>query len=161
MRNVSRHVRRAFTMIELIVVLVILGIAIGMTVPSLKGWGMGSKLRDATQQLVSATRYARAESAGQAATLRLSLDPVENAYTVLKQANGDFAEVAGEFGRPTILPTGFTLQLVSGGSEKDSIDFFPNLRATPAVVRITTPTGLTSDVACDYPAGGFHVVEAK
>lgn len=149
-------------MIELVVVLVILGIAIGITAPTLKGWGMGAKLRDASQQFVSATRYARAEAAGQAATLRLSLDPAEAAYTVLRQENGEFTEVAGEFGRATVLPPGFTLQLVSGGSESNAIDFYPNLRATPAVVRITSPTGVSTDVACDYPAGSFHVVtEAK
>jgi Tfp pilus assembly protein FimT len=148
-------------MIELIVVLVILGIAVGITAPNLRGWGMGNKLRDATQQFVSATRWARAESAAQAATMRVSLDTAERAYVVLRQSEGQFTEVAGEFGRPTILPEGFTLQLVSGGSDRDAIDFYPNLRATPAVVRITAPTGLSSDVACDYPAGSFKVAEAK
>ena len=161
MPRARRHLRRAFTMIELILVLVILGIAVGVTAPSLRGWGMGAKLRDATQQFISTTRYARAEAAGQAVTVRVSLDTAENAYTVLRQQEGEFAEVAGEFGRPTVLPPGFTLQLVSGGSDRDAIDFFPNLRATPAVVRITTPTGLSSDVACEYPAGSFRVVEAK
>lgn len=147
-------------MIELIFVLLILGIAVGLAAPNLRGWGMNAKLRDATQQFISATRYARAEAAGRATTLRVSLDTAENAYTVLRQENGEFVEVEGELGRASVLPPGFTLQLVSGGSEKDSIDFQPNLRATPAVVRFTTPTGLTSDVACDYPASSFHVVEA-
>ena len=156
--------RRGFTMIELVIVLVILSLAAGLAAPSLKGFGANAKLRDSTQQLVSCTRWARAEAAGRAITMRLALDSTANTYVVERQDDtGQWIHADGEFGTATALPTGFTLQLLSGGSATDagSIDFYPDLRVTPASVQIKTPTGDTQTITCDYPAGQFAVPAAN
>src|SRR5687768_10268701 len=67
----SRVHDRAFTLIELVVVLVVLTVTIAITAPSLRGWSQGAKLRDAGQQLLAATAFARSQAAATATPHRL------------------------------------------------------------------------------------------
>src|SRR3954464_11941493 len=59
--------RRAFTLIELMLVLLVIAIALGTVAPSLRGHSRTSKLRDTAEQFVTLTRLARtrAMSTGQ------------------------------------------------------------------------------------------------
>lgn len=148
-------------MIELILVLMVLGIAIGIAAPSLKGWGMNGKIRDASQQFISATRYAQSQAAADATTYRLTIDPAQGVYTLSKLDANTWTPAGNEFSQPTALPDGFQIQLVSGGSDANAIDFYPDLRATPAVVRFIAPTGVTGEVRCDYPASSFAIAGAS
>ena len=156
------HARRqsAFTLIELIIVLVVLSVIIGMCAPSLRGFGQSAKLNDATQQLLATTRWARSEAIATAVTHRIELDIANNAYSVVRQDGLTYVPVDGEFGHATSMPIGFTLQLASGGIDGRGIEFYPTSRSTPAVVRITTPAGMTSELASNFPADTFKVITA-
>ena len=151
--------RRAFTMIEIVLVLVIISTALALSAPSLRGWGQGAKLRDAGEQFVSAARWARAEAIATATPHRIELDSSAASYTVTRQLGSEYAAVTGELGRPTMLPQDYRLELASGG-EDQVIAFYPNGRSTPAVVRITSSGGDTVEVACAFPADLFRVTPA-
>ena len=155
-RHQTEH-RRGFTMIEIVLVLVIISSALALAAPSLRGWGQSAKLRDVSEQFVAACRWARAEAAATASTHRIDLDSAASTYSVKRQSGAEFVPVAGELGRATALPQGFTLALASGGADGRAIQFYPNGRATPAVVRFTSTAGETAEVASAFPADLFKV----
>ena len=152
--------RRGFTMIEIVLVLVIISTAMALSAPSLRGWGQGAKLRDASEQFVSATRWSRAQAIATATPHRIDVDAATASYSVTVQRGSEHVPVAGDLGRPTVLPEGYRIQLASGGEDAQGIAFHPNGRSTPAVVRFTSTTGETVEVACAFPADLFRVTPA-
>ena len=148
----------AFTLIEMVLVLVIITITLAMAAPSLRNWGEGQKLRNATDQFLAATGYARTQAVVTATPYDVTIDAATNTYLV-NVVNGDTKKPAdGQFGQSTALPPDYTIKLVSGGATDGSLVFYPDARATPAVVQITGPSGGTTQVSCVNPAEPFTKV---
>lgn len=152
----SRHYLRAFTLIEIVVVLVLIAISASLAAPSLRGWGQGAKLRDATQQLLDVAQSARSTAIARGMTHRLELDATTNSYRVTVLDGTTYAPATGEIGSAITLPAGFTLKLMSGGADGRSVQFEPTARTTPAVIRVTSGNGETSDLVCAFPADLFR-----
>src|SRR5437764_12831170 len=87
MRYRKRHVR-AFTLLELVMVMVLACLALALVAPSLSNWSHGNQLRDAADEFVSLTRYARSSAIAESITYRLSIDPQSGSYQLTAQ-NGD------------------------------------------------------------------------
>ena len=154
-----------FTLIELIVVMVLIAIMLAVVAPSLSGFGSGRKLDNAVDQFLATTRWAQSQAVMDAQPLAIQIDSSANTYLV-NTVNGDTrTPVAGEFGQAVTLPTGFKIELVSGGSGGNGggnlILFQPDSRCTPAVVRFTSNLNETADVASNSPAEPFAKVVAK
>src|SRR3954464_4283125 len=81
---------RAFTLIELILVLLIIGTVLAMASPSLRGWSRGSKIRDAGEQFLSVARYGRAQAVADARMYRLQVDAKSGTYQLLVQDGEQF-----------------------------------------------------------------------
>lgn len=131
-------------MIELMLVLAMLGIMLAVAAPSLGRFGRGSKLRDAGQQLLAATRYARSAAITQATTWTLTIS--DNTYTIAPDENaasGATAEsfrILPEYQQPTTLPPGMSVKLVSGG-ENGVVTFNAVGRCTPAAIEVSNEQG--------------------
>jgi general secretion pathway protein H len=151
---------RAFTLIEMIVVLMVLAVAMAVTAPSLRGWSQGAKLRDAGQQFLAATSYARSQAAAVATPHRVAIDPAANAYAV-EWLNGQTWEpVAGEWGFANALPANHRIEWLGADAASNAVIFFPNGRTTPGTVRLTAQGGETIDLTCAVPAEPFVRIEA-
>ncbi len=156
------HRRRdnfGFTLIELVVVLTIITIALGMAAPSLRGWSDGAKLRDATDQFIATTQYARNQAVLSASEHRITIDSSSTAYALERQSGTTSEALAGDWGQPAELPVHFSIQIISGG-ENGAIVFYPDARSAPAVVRITSARGEIIDIASAFPAAPFARLEA-
>lgn len=149
----------AFTLIEMILVLVVLAIALAVTVPSLSGWGARGKLRNAAQEFLAATQFARSQAAATAKTHRIEIDAATGRYAVsaLGEDGTTWSPAFGEFGSPTVPSRGITLA-VSGGENAGAILFYPNGRATPATVSVRDAAGDTIDIASTAPAEPFRMM---
>lgn len=145
-------------MIELIVVLMLLSVMLAMAAPSLRGWGRGAKLTDATREVLATAHWARAEAIASATTHRLEINTTSNTYLVTRLDGTAYTPVAGEFGQANALPIGFALQLVSGGVDGNGVEFYPTARCTPAMLRVVSPTGETHELACNFPADVMRIV---
>src|SRR5688572_7023149 len=94
----------AFTLIELVLVLVVLTVLLSIAAPSLRGWSRGTKLRDASDQLLAAARFARTQAVTTGDVYRVEFDVAAGSYRVTARDGEQFAAVPGEFGRVTSVP---------------------------------------------------------
>ena len=71
---------RAFTLIELVLVMTIMVIAIGAVFPSLKGFFHGRNLDNEARQFISLTRYGRSRAIAEGVPFELWINPAQRQY---------------------------------------------------------------------------------
>src|SRR5215211_7461140 len=105
----TRATHSAFTLIELLLVLVVIATALAVAAPAMSGWGRGSRMRDAGDQLLATTKWARAQAIAEGQIYRLNVDPQKSLYWVTVQEGTQFVPVDKDFGRETLAEDGATL----------------------------------------------------
>jgi type II secretion system protein H len=158
-----RHRRhpRGFTLLELVLVMIILCIALAAAAPSLTGWGRASKVRDAGDQFLAVTRWARTQALADSQVYRLNVDSKTGTYWVTVQDGQRFVPPGSEFGRVFSIPDGFAIAMTTWQQEQQqplsSVDFLPTGRTEPARVRIGRDDANAVDIECPSPAEGFRL----
>ena len=93
----------AFTLMELLLVVVLLGVLAGVVFPRLRGSVRAAGLDEAAQRLAALVRFARAESVRRALKIRLTLDlPRGTCSLSLQNADSTGAEDFTEFDDPLL-----------------------------------------------------------
>ena len=151
-----RTTKRAFTLLELVLVMVLIAVGLAVAAPSLQGWNRGTKLRNQADQLVSVTRWARTHAIADSTVYRLNIDPSGSAYSLTKQSGQEFVAVeSSEWGRSFQLEDA-TLQLTdASGAVTTTVDFHPDGRTDQATLQLKSSRGDTLQIKCDSPAEGF------
>ena len=164
MRTTRSH-PRAFTLFELVLVMVILCIAMAVAAPSLRGWSHGARLRDSADQFLAAARFAHTKAIADCKTYRLYIDSRAGTYWVTVQDGLQFVNVGSDFGRVFEVAEGVTMQVTTGaanpaganaGTNAEYIEFYPSGRSMPAVARFSDDMA-SIDVTCRSPAEGFRI----
>jgi Tfp pilus assembly protein FimT len=137
----------------------VLTVTIAITAPSLRGWSHGAKLRDAGQQVLSATHYARSQAAATATPHRIVIDTAANTYAVNLLNGQTWEPVPGEWGYANAVPEHYRIEWVGLDPAVSTIDFYPNGRTTPGTLRLTSQTGEAIEFICAVPAEPFTKVE--
>jgi type II secretion system protein H len=152
----------AFTLLELVLVLVIIGGILAMAAPSLSGWNRGSKLRDAGDQFLAVTRYARATAVTQAQLHRLNVDPATGTYWLTSQQGQTWIPAQSTWGQQFTIPAGFAIEMTDPqGRRLDSIDFYPNGRTQPARIQIGSANFGVVGIECTLAGEGFHLASSQ
>src|SRR4051794_40846680 len=99
MRNNSRHLPSAFTLIELVMVLVVIAAALAVAAPSLGGWRRGQRLTTAGDEFLAAVRHGRALAVANAQVHRLYVDPAAGRYWLMQQDGQEFVNLGTGMGR--------------------------------------------------------------
>src|SRR3954471_5099811 len=121
--NVSKH-SRAFTLLELVMVMVLIVIILSIAAPSLRGWSRGSRLRDATDDFLSLTRYARTQAIAKSAICRVNVDPGSGRCWVSMQDGQKFTDDPDEDAK-RIAPSGYRVDVqVAQPTAPNAIDFY-------------------------------------
>jgi len=150
-----------FTLMELVLVMVIIVIAMGVAAPTLSGWNRRSKLRNAGQDFISATKWARVNAVSNGAVYRLTVDRQSGVFAVSYQSGQDFVAADSEFGRGLSLPEGARIEMAGlAGQQIDTIYFYPTGRVDPAQLRIVSQDGEVK-VACASPSEDFVMVSGQ
>src|SRR5688572_11384857 len=76
----QRNNTRAFTLIELILVMALLVIVIAVTFPSLQGFFRGRTLESEGRRFLTLTRYAQNRAVAEGIPMTLWIDPLDGAY---------------------------------------------------------------------------------
>ena len=158
------HPLRGFTLLELVLVMVVLAVMLAIAVPSVRGFLGTSRSRDAVDQIIAVSQWARAQAAAESKVYRLAF--AADSYQLTVQEGESFTNVRSDFGRPFVLPQGTRVELVPSGVgntklEAGSIAFHPNGRADAVVVRLTDADGRVTLIGCLSPVEPFHVVTAE
>lgn len=78
--NVSSGNRRAFTLIELILVMALLVIVIAVTFPSMQRFFRGRALDSEVRRFLTLTRYGQTRAAAEGIPMTLWIDPIQGSY---------------------------------------------------------------------------------
>src|SRR5688500_2696160 len=161
----SVHYRRqphAFTLLELVLVLVVLSVALAAAAPSMQGWSRGSKQRDAAEQFLAVTRGARVKAAADATMHRVYVDAQAGRYWIAAQSGTEFLPLGTSLGQIYELPEGNRIEVTDpGGQRMQYIDFFPSGRTVPARVSIISAIDDRRIVIeCPSPSESFALVNA-
>lgn len=158
----NRRNMLAFTLLELVLVLLVLSLMVALAAPSLRGWRHGARLRDAADELLSATRWAQSQAVSTAAVQRLEVNSAAGAYRVTSlSADGTQAEPAvdGPFGRAVSLPDDIRIDVARADRNTSGvIEFYPSGRVTPARLRLTAQWGEWIDIESAYAAEPFRQI---
>jgi prepilin-type N-terminal cleavage/methylation domain-containing protein len=158
MNLVKRQSRRAFTLLELVVVMLLLTIMMAMAAPSLRNFWKGNRVKDAGDQLVYITRLARSQAITNGTLYRLGIDPDGLGYFLTVQQADGFALAPGQNYR---LPEETRIDLTKAdGSIADHIDFYPNGRTEPATIRVSSAGHNDIVITCFSPTELFSLVNA-
>jgi prepilin-type N-terminal cleavage/methylation domain-containing protein len=101
----------AFTLIELLMVMVLITILVGAVAPKLVDFAAGRRSDNAAQSLVAYARDARTEAISEGRLFRLNLDPSGRQFWLTAQdpETGQYVAPTGEFSQKYDLPDGVTM----------------------------------------------------
>jgi len=154
-----RRRHRAFTLIELVLVMVVISVIIAVVAPSFHGSSRGRRTGDTASQIVSLALYARSQAITQGKTYRLNLDPDSGTYE-LSVRDYDTFETLNNWSYRT--PEGVRIACdVQSQQDGLYIEFRPTGRTDPATIRVTDDDGMLVEVVCESATELFHVADAK
>jgi prepilin-type N-terminal cleavage/methylation domain-containing protein len=105
-------VRRAFTLMELILVMVIIAILAAVVVPSLTNFRIGRANTNTATQIIGLSGYARMQSISEGRIYRMVIDPDKGTYQLkVEDDSGAFAPATGDYGDMYSVDSGVKMQL--------------------------------------------------
>ena len=135
-----------FTLIEVVVVLVLLGVVAGVTVPAFRNTALGGPRAEVTGEVLRLLEGARSTALDRATVIRLTLDPRTGSYRI--EADSAGYRVSIREGRLS-LPAGVTLE---GGADWLAARYTPTGTAVTDTIAIVG-TGGTTRISVDRWTG--------
>jgi len=159
--------RTAFTYVEMLVVLVLIGMLAGAAVVSLRGRTQTFALRTATKDLAAALRHAQEEARLRQCPHRVVFSEDTSAYRVESAPHADpadFTAARGRAGRMCPLPRGVHVAAVRvNGREIDldsvALEFGPGGPLFSGHVRLVNDAGEVAWIEVVRGTGQIHVRE--
>jgi type II secretory pathway pseudopilin PulG len=145
---------RGFTLLELLVILVLLGTAATVIIPSFSGGMLGLQLETSSRNLITRMRQARVDAVAQQSVFRVVLG---TAFS-----EGSEYSLVDEYGRETEryeLPKGISLT-----AEEElpvTISFYPNGRSSGGRIVLKREGGRALTIDVDPITGFGKVIEKK
>ena len=150
--------RQAFTLIELVLVLVVAATVLAIAAPTLRGFFASRGTADAALNVLSLTRWARSQAISQGSTCRLNVDDASNTCWLSVQRAGAYVELSHELGRRFKMPEGckISMKLDSENSESSSLRSSLGVRTNLSVRGLSGRTSSADDAGSYvqfYPTG--------
>ena len=154
---------RAFTLIELILVMVILCTVLGMAGPSLRGFFSQRQIEDAGASIMALAQFAKSQAVCEGRTYRLNLDSIDRTYWLTVQDQGAFRDLNTEWGRIFLLPPEVTLKIwdLELDGRTTYAEFSSLGRTTPGTIQLVSSKGDVLSLACRSATESFAVWEGK
>lgn len=160
MRRITAH-NSAFTLLELIFVMLLLSVTLALAAPSLKGFTDARRNRDAAAVILSAIHYARAQAVTEGRAYRVEFDEAEHTCRITTQQDGSaFMPVADHAARMIALPDDIQLECETPGDDvagRKYITIRPDGFAEPMTIRVTDPQGFVLEVFSDSSSKPFVI----
>jgi type II secretion system protein H len=150
-----RH--HAFTLLELVLVMVVICTVLAIAAPSMRGWNQGNKLKDAATEFITLTKLARTMAVSNSRTYRIQFDASLESYQLQQQDGEQWVGVGTEDSAQRVLPDGYRLEWTDGQRGRTTIEFYSTGRMQPATLRLTSPDGDVTDIECPSPTEGYRL----
>ena len=162
-RRPDRGAAGAFTLLELIAVLVLISTVLAIAAPSLRGFVRGRQTADDAAKVLALTHLARSRAASQGCVHRLNFDAEAGTCWLTMQQAGAFVEIEGSHGRQLRLSANVTVRSGSSadGESVQYVQFYPDGRCDPATIELTGGQGDVLHVRCLSPSERFRVVSPQ
>jgi Tfp pilus assembly protein FimT len=154
----------AFTLLELIAVLVLISTVLAIAAPSLRGFVHGRQTADTAARLLALTHLARSRAVSRGCIHRLNIDVEAGTYWLTMQQAGAFVEIESDQGRQFRLPVGVSVavDLPSAEASADEsvpfILFYPDGRSDPATIGLVGAQGEVLYVTCPSVSERFRII---
>ncbi len=159
----QQNIKRGFTLLELILVMVIISTVLAMAAPSLRGFFGSRKTHDTATSILALTQFARSQAISEGIIYRLNFNTREHTYWLTAQKSGTFEMLDTEFGQIFNLPSDIVLEL-KGAEEKGDeifIVFTPQGTVTAGTIRLIDRRGLTLEVTCPTVTESFYIKQSE
>jgi len=155
----NRTSARAFTLLELIMVMAIVVLIAGYVAPKLGGFATGRRTTDAGTRMVALANYARTQAISEACAYRLNLDKSAGKYWLTKDdGTGKFAAVPGDFGQQFTVPEGVKIDIdIAAQADGLYIAFQSDGRVDPSQITLSDVTGGSTKVACESATESYRL----
>ena len=158
---------KAFTLLELILVLVIITVMVGMAAPQLSTFVRGQGAGNTAAQIASLAYWARSQAIAQGTCYRLNVNHSEGTFWVTAQGAGGFHIVASTLGAVFRVPDGLTLEAqitqLSPAPDADKTALFatftPDGRVDPGTIRVIDGKSVI-EVTCLSATEDYRVMPA-
>jgi prepilin-type N-terminal cleavage/methylation domain-containing protein len=159
----QRSGNEAFTLLELILVMVILSTVLAMSGPSLRGFFGSRKTHDEAARILALTQFARSQAISEGIIYRLNFDTLERTYWLTSQQAGVFEELKTEFGYVFTFPSDITVELEDMDKDDDGMffAFTPQGTVTAGMIRLIDRRGLVLEITCPTVTESFSIVERE
>ncbi len=157
-RSTIRNSKAGFSLIELIMVILLISLALGISYPALSRGTAAFHLRATSRELLNTFRYAREKAITEQMTMKVTIDPA-NQKVILSDEVGDGA-------RTYMLPPDVRIQPVflAGQELRDvplTVRFMTNGSCENAQIQLMSSKGGVLRVVTDPVTGGARVQTAQ
>lgn len=152
---------KAFTLLELILIMIILCTVLAMAAPSLRGFFSSRQLNDITEQILAMTRYAKVQSVFESRYYRVNFDPQQRLYWISSRRESQYQRLDSNFGNLYSIPADIdiTFDNVSYENGLYYFEFNPEGYSKEAAVRLKDNQDTIQEVVCYSPAENYEIVE--
>lgn len=164
---------------ELVLVMVVIGVVLGISAPSLKGFFASRQTANAAMTVLSLTKWARSQAISQGRVCRLNVDESAGVCWVSVQEAGQFVEIPGSLAQRYHVPEGTTISLRTDTPARAEttplrsvnslganapaangtyVQFYPTGRSDLATIEIKDSKGSLYSITCPSATEPFHIV---
>ena len=155
--------RRAFTLVELVLVMALLVVMLGLAIPSLSRSMRGRSLMAEATRLLGATEYARDEATSKGVPMVVWIDMTEGRFGVKpKTGYEDSGARTKEFALTGGVQFGQLQSLKAAGGETDAAEFQPDGTLDPssqASISLVDRSNSTAGIQQTKDAYGYEIVK--
>jgi len=153
--------QKAFTLLELILVMILLCTVLAMAAPSLRGFFSSRQLNDISEQILIMTRYAKVQSISESKIYRINFDLNNRWYWMSSLSQSQYQRLDNSFGNYFTIPSDIDMEF-EGVQSEDRIYYFqfnPQGYSSEARLRIEDNRGNILKIVCYGPAENYEIVK--
>ncbi|MBI1367260.1 MAG: type II secretion system protein GspH [Planctomycetes bacterium] len=148
----------AFTLLELILVMVLMAVVLAMAAPSLSNFGQARIIDDTAAHMLATIKYARLMSASEGRTYRFEVDPVRRTFGLTAQEGSAYVAIADNAARSIPLPENIDAKFMSSeAATRSHFNINPDGTVEPTTIRLTGPGGQMMEVFCKTASDEYAI----
>ena len=150
---------KAFTLLELILVMIILCTVLAMASLSLRGFFISRQVNDISEQILVMIRYAKVHSIFDSTPYRINFDPSQRYYWISSLKGSQYKRLTNNFGRYYPIPTEIKIDFEKVDSD-NGIFFLPfDQQGYSKVCKILLEDNQNTvlEIVCHSPAENYEV----